>query len=145
MSAEMLIASLVRIAKQDLDEAMILHTHKGRNAIYLCQQAAEKIIRAVLTAEGSYGGVGHNLEEMIDRIPDVNPLKLQLREIEKLTTYATTYRYPNRNDQIPKNPDDIKFLNLSQKVNALLSQTVTLFGVDLANQTSTAQNPGPIR
>lgn len=42
-----MIAGYVRIAKQDLDGARSLN----RNAAYLCEQAAEKLIRAVLTAE----------------------------------------------------------------------------------------------
>ena len=34
--------------------------------------------------------IGHNLDIMVDMIPDENPLKSLLREIESLGDYATT-------------------------------------------------------
>lgn len=75
MSAELLIANLLRVAKEDLDGARLLSSGGNRNAIYLCGQAAEKIIRAVLTSEGKHAGIKHQLKEMIDLVPDENPLK----------------------------------------------------------------------
>jgi len=84
MSAELLIANLLRIAKADLDGARILSAGGNRNAIYLCEQAAEKVIRAVLTSEGIHAGIRHLLDEMVSQIPDENPLKRELREVEHL-------------------------------------------------------------
>ena len=49
MSADLVIGGYVRIAKQDLDGARLLNRAANRNAAYLCEQAAEKLIRAVLT------------------------------------------------------------------------------------------------
>lgn len=69
MSAERVVANLLRIAREDLDGARVLNTSGNRNAIYLCEQAAEKIIRAVLTSEKIHAGIRHRLEEMIDLIP----------------------------------------------------------------------------
>lgn len=57
MSVELVIAGYVRIAKQDLDGARVLNSAANRNAAYLCEQAAEKLIRAVLTSEGIHAGV----------------------------------------------------------------------------------------
>lgn len=51
MSGEV-IAAMLRIASQDLDGAHMLNQAGNRNAAYLCEQAAEKVIRAVLTSEG---------------------------------------------------------------------------------------------
>lgn len=45
----------------------------NRNAIYLCEQAAEKIIRAVLTSEGKHAGIRHELRDMISRNPTSRP------------------------------------------------------------------------
>ena len=70
MSAELLIANLLRVAKEDLDGARILSAQGNRNAIYLCEQAAEKIIRAVLSSEGTHAGVKHFLNDMVDQVPD---------------------------------------------------------------------------
>lgn len=52
MSADVLIASYLRIANEDLAGARQLAATGNRNAMYLCSQAAEKVIRAVLTSEG---------------------------------------------------------------------------------------------
>ena len=51
MSAERVIANTLRLAQTDLDAAELLHAGKNRYAIYHCEQAAEKIIKAVLTSE----------------------------------------------------------------------------------------------
>jgi HEPN domain-containing protein len=51
VSAERVIANLLRIAREDLEGARVLNTRANRNSIYLCEQAAEKLIRAVLTSE----------------------------------------------------------------------------------------------
>jgi HEPN domain-containing protein len=46
MSAERVIANTLRLAKADLDAATLLHVGKNRYAIYHCEQAAEKVIKA---------------------------------------------------------------------------------------------------
>jgi HEPN domain-containing protein len=48
---------------------------QNRNAAYLCEQAAEKLIRAVLTSEGIQAGIRHELPDMVAKIPDENPVK----------------------------------------------------------------------
>jgi HEPN domain-containing protein len=57
MSADLLIANMLRIARDDLDGATVLASRGNRNAVYLCEQAAEKVIRAVLTSEGKHAGI----------------------------------------------------------------------------------------
>jgi HEPN domain-containing protein len=59
MSAELLIANLLRVAHEDLAGARLLASADNRNAVYLCEQAAEKVIRALLTAEGEHAGIRH--------------------------------------------------------------------------------------
>ena len=54
MSAEKVIASYLRVAAEDLRGARLLAKDENRNAIYLCSQAAEKVIRAVLTSEDKH-------------------------------------------------------------------------------------------
>ena len=65
MSAELLIANLLRIASEDLEGARLLAASNNRNAVYLCEQAAEKVIRAVVTSEGEHAGIKHDLAEMV--------------------------------------------------------------------------------
>jgi HEPN domain-containing protein len=104
MSVELVIAGYVRIARQDLDGARILNAGANRNAAYLCEQAAEKLIRAVLTSERIQAGIRHELPDMVAQIPDTNPVKPLLRAIENLDVYATAYRYPSPKGRV-KNPD----------------------------------------
>src|SRR5688572_2120087 len=84
LRSERLIANFLRVAREDLSGAELLAFSGNRNAIYLCAQAAEKLIRAVLTSENKHGGIKHQLQDMVDMIPDENPLKVQLRKIESL-------------------------------------------------------------
>jgi HEPN domain-containing protein len=45
-----------------LDAAELLHAGKNRYAVYHCEQAAEKIIKAVLTSEGVHANAGSRRE-----------------------------------------------------------------------------------
>lgn len=94
MSIERVIANNLRIAAEDLAGARLLATAGNRNAAYLAEQCAEKIIRAVLTSEGIHAGIGHALTQMVESVPDANPLKRHLAELTPLAAYATAYRYP---------------------------------------------------
>jgi HEPN domain-containing protein len=142
MSVEQQIAAFLRIAAEDLEGAELLWRSKNRNAWYLCEQAAEKLIRAVLTAEGKRGGLGHRLDELVDQLPDENPFKASLRDIEGLTAYATSFRYPTTSGKIPPVRGDLTaFLG---KVDRLLKVLSEAFGVDLAGD-GPARQPGPGR
>ena len=145
MSADLLIANLLRIASTDLNDATLLAKTGSRNAAYLCEQAAEKVIRAVLTSEGKRGGIQHKLDEMVDQVPDENPLKPGLRELEQLAAYATAYRYPASSGRIPNAPPGGELEELLEKVQAALSEAASRFGVDLAKKGLPATRPAPIR
>src|ERR1700759_2530502 len=134
MSAELLIANFLRIAAEDLEGARVLSLHDNRNAIYLCEQAAEKLIRAVVTSEGKHAGIKHDLAEMVDLVPDENPLKSNLRAIEHLSQYATAYRYPvssSRPKRIPRTPTAEDLRVAIDAATAALSNTIKHFQVDI--------------
>ena len=145
MVADLVIANLLRIAQEDLEGATALAPRGNRNAAYLCEQAAEKIIRAVLTSEGKHGGVRHQLDDMVDLVPDANPLKPALRAIEQLAAYATAYRYPTPVGRIPDAPLGTELDALLKKVDAVLTEAASRFGVDLAKKGAPAASPQPIR
>ncbi|MBI4617333.1 MAG: HEPN domain-containing protein [Planctomycetes bacterium] len=84
MSVELLIANLLRVAREDLAGARLLSAAGNRNAIYLCAQAAEKVMRAVLTSERKHAGIKHQLDLLVNLVPDENPLKSEMRAIEHL-------------------------------------------------------------
>ncbi len=144
MNTEQVIAGFLRVAAEDLQGARALARIPNRNAIYLCSQAAEKVIRAVLTAEGIHAGIGHQLDRMVESIPNENPVKQMLREIQGLGIYATSYRYPTTVGRIKPAPDDADFARFADNVETALKEVAKRFEVDIAS-TDPAGNADPIR
>jgi HEPN domain-containing protein len=138
MSAELFIANTLRIAREDLQGAKLLRAEHNRNSAYLCEQAAEKLIRAILTSEGKRAGIGHNLEQFVDLVPDENPLKPRLRELQRLGDYATTYRYATTYSIKAPPPED-ELDELFVKIDALLTEVASRFGVDLSKAATPAR------
>ena len=145
MSAETVIGATLWIAKQDLDGADLLHAARNRNADYLLEQAAEKIIRAVLTSEGKLAGWKHKLGEMVDQLPDENPLKVRLAEIAELEPYATTFRYATSSGRVPRELPEVEFVAFSKNVRSVLEEAAKRFGVDLTKERPAAKLVAPIR
>jgi HEPN domain-containing protein len=148
MSAELLIANLLRVASEDLDAAKLLAEAGNRNAVYLCEQAAEKVIRAVVTSEGQHAGIKHDLAEIVDMVPDDNPLKADLRAVEHLARYATAFRYPvssSRTKRILPAPSDPELSKAIGDTERALAKAIAAFGVDLADRDSPAKTAEPRR
>jgi sulfite reductase beta subunit-like hemoprotein len=79
-------------------------------------------------------------------VPDANPLKPLLKQIEHLAAYATTYRYPSPSGNIKPAPDDATLLaDVASLQAAALSATATAFGVDLSKQDLRAKTAKPVR
>ncbi len=145
MKTEKVVASFLKVASEDLEGARILAKAQNRNAIYLCSQAAEKVIRAVLTSEGEHAGIGHQLDRMIDKVPDENPVKPLLRSTQDLGSFATSYRYPTVAGRIKDPPRKAEFERLANAVELALQEVVKRFEVDVNEETPTAGNVNPIR
>jgi HEPN domain-containing protein len=135
----------LRIANEDLAGARQLAATGNRNAMYLCSQAAEKVIRAVLTSEGKNAGIKHQLDELVDMVPDENPLKPGLRAIQDLTDYAASFRYPSPKGRIKAPPSKAAFEQDAGAVQAALLEAARRFGVDLEKADAPARTAGPIR
>lgn len=138
-----LVASYLHVALIDFKDARLLAATGSRNAIYLLEQAAEKVIKAVLTSEGIHATVKHALDEMVDQIPDANPLKGQLRAVEHLSRYATSFRYPTAGGRILEAPKD--FDERAAKVERVLDEALKRFDVDRNDPDKPAGRPEPIR
>lgn len=145
MSAERVIANLLRIAREDLEGARMLNTCANRNAIYLCEQAAEKLIRAVLTSEKIHAGVRHQLDEMVSLVPEENPIKPRLRQLQHLSAYATSYRYTTPTGRIPSDPPTSEVDAAIANIESTLLEVARRLGVDLDAVDQPAANSAPIR
>lgn len=140
------IANLLRIAAQDLDGARRLAAAGNRNAPYLCQQAAEKIARAVAHPEGQHLGREHRIDVIVDFLPAANPMRVLLKPLEELTPYATTYRYPRSAGRITDSPSPQRMKLLIERTEAALLAASRAFGVDLAAPDDVpAANATPVR
>lgn len=144
MSADRVIANNLRIAREDLEGARLLAKAGNRNAAYLCEQSAEKIIRAVLTSEGLHAGVGHALGQMVAQLPSENTFKSELAQLAPLAAFATTYRYPT-SSRVPTPPGETELHAHLDLVERLLSRASQQFGVDFTAAASPASRPQPPR
>lgn len=101
-----------------------------------------------MTSEGKHAGIKHDLAEMVDLIPDENPLKSNLRAIEHLSQYATAYRYPvssSHSKRIPRAPAVGDVRNALDATAIALNKAIKHFKVDIQLPDSPAGFAGPVR
>lgn len=65
----------------------------GEAAAYHCQQAAEKLVKAVLVSAGINAPYSHDIRVLVGLLPP-SPLTAMLAPLARFTPYATAYRYP---------------------------------------------------
>jgi hypothetical protein len=79
---------------------------------------------------------------MSAEIPEDNPIKAQLRSLEHLTAYATTYRYPTPGGRVIRPKADLGAV--LRCVDMVLADVAGRFGVDLQADTP-ARSAKPFR
>jgi len=99
------VEALLQLAEEDVDAATALLVVGNRYAAYHCQQGAEKLIKAILLRLGLESGPEHRIDVLVEKIPPDQPHRTDLQSLERLTPYATTYRYPTPGGRIPSAPD----------------------------------------
>lgn len=149
MSTERQIASLLSIAAGDLRDSRSLG-EGSRNKIYLCAQAAEKVIKAVLFSEKLTvpRAQMHQLSEMVALVPNDNPHKELLNSLTPLTSYGTAFRYPTEGKnagKIKPPPSHEEFERYAASVEKALGLVSAAFEVDLSDPNKPAGNANPIR
>jgi HEPN domain-containing protein len=98
------LRALLHLAEQDTEAARVLAAHGNHYAAYHCQQAAEKLIRALLLQHDIEPGLDHHLDVLIGKLPESEPWKTELMVLHKYTPYATTYRYATSGGRVPASP-----------------------------------------
>lgn len=142
------IANYLRLASRDLHDAKTLRASSGRNAAYLAEQAAEKLLLALLTSEGieRTRSESHLLDVLVGKLPESNPLREDLARLGFLSVFATSYRYPKQGGRLPAEPDWPRVDEALKLLESILNRTVQHFGVDLVGDDRLpASNGGPIR
>ena len=147
-SAELHIANDLRLSSEDLAAAKLLLAAGDRFSAYHLQQCAEKVLRALLTAEGVQieRKDAHRLDVLLDKLPAENPFKARLKPLSHLTMFATTYRYPKDGGRLPTAPSKADVDSWAVNLAAIVSDAATHFRVDLnASDRFPAGNSAPPR
>ncbi len=123
VSAERRVGSFLALAREDLAAAKILHKTFPRPAAFHLSQAAEKMIKAVLTTEGIIFGSGHHqLDRLVALLPQNHVWRAELTVLEKHTSAATATRYPLPSGAIPVTPDPAQIETDIRELEALLPE-----------------------
>jgi HEPN domain-containing protein len=97
--------SYIELAREDLGGARMMLDKYPRLAAFHIEQAAEKLLKAVLTAEEVVFSAGHHqLGRLAELLPPDHLWRADLAEFDKFTTYATAPRYPRPLGGMPKAP-----------------------------------------
>jgi len=94
-----------KIAKEDIEAAERLLNHVPRAAAYHLEQAAEKMVKAFLVAEGEDPGISHDIATLVDMLPSGHEWKADLAAFSPLSRFATSFRYPTPTGRVPAPPD----------------------------------------
>lgn len=114
--------SYIALAKEDLAVARkILDTYPRAAAFHL-QQAAEKLLKAVLSAEGITFSAGHQLGQLAGLLPTDHVWRADLMAFDDYTTYATSTRYPLPGGGMPRTPPKDKLDKSLKEVGSLVGE-----------------------
>ena len=98
-------ASFIALAKDDLAVARTLLAAHPRHSAFAIEQAAEKLLKAVLTTEGIVFSAGHHrLGRLAELLPADHMWRADLMAFDRYTSYATATRYPRPGGGMPQVP-----------------------------------------
>jgi HEPN domain-containing protein len=108
MNAE--VEAYLQLMRNDIGSARSLLSEYPGNAAFFVEQAAEKLIKAVLAREGIRERVRHHrLGPLVALLPKSNPWRGELTELEWLSSAATVFRYPGADGNVPAPPDAAEY------------------------------------
>jgi len=98
-------ASFIALAKEDLAVARKLLSAHPRHSAFAIEQAAEKLLKAVLTTEGVVFSAGHHqLGRLAELLPAEHIWRADLMAFDRYTSFATATRYPTPGGGMPRTP-----------------------------------------
>jgi HEPN domain-containing protein len=116
-----LIQQWADLAQDDFGAAVELFPNgRWRQVCFHAQQAAEKWIKALLTARQLPIEKTHDLERLVTPLSDAQELGLLRHDILDLSEYAVDARYPSVDDEPLNELDAKRALDAAVKSNELL-------------------------
>jgi len=99
-------ASFIALAREDLAVAKTVMEKHRRHAAFAVEQAAEKLLKAVLVSEEIvFTARHHQLGALAQLLPADHLWRADLMAFDSLTGYATMFRYPTPGGGMPREPD----------------------------------------
>ena len=85
---------MAAIFKQGPHRCSVPDRQKTKLACWLCQQAAEKAVKAALVLEKIRFPRTHDLDALLDMLPETWPIKSRHVTLSELTAWMVNARYP---------------------------------------------------
>jgi hypothetical protein len=145
MSVESRIASLLRVNARGPGRSPDPRRREQQERDLSLRAGRREDHQGRAHSEGRHVGIKHDLDVLVDTVPDDNPVKPLLRDLEFLTAYATSYRYPTDEGRIRTVRREHRVQDAIDKVAAALTEVATGFGVDLDHPNAPARRIGPLR
>ena len=115
-------ASFVALSREDIAVARTLAKAHPRSAAFHVEQAAEKLLKAVLSAEGIVFSTGHHqLGRLAELLPPDHIWRADLMAFDAYTTFATAMRYPRPGGDLPWPPSQ-------DEIEAAIANVASLIG-----------------
>lgn len=117
------VSSTIALAKENLAVAKKLIAGHPRHAAFNIEQAAEKLLKAVLTAERiRFPTSHHQLGALAALLPEEHLWRADLMAFDDFTSYATAVRYPRPGGGMPHEPEDADLRAGWAEVSALVDE-----------------------
>jgi HEPN domain-containing protein len=112
-------AGYFKVLDEDLAAARLLMTSVPRASAFHLQQAAEKLVKAILSTENIHAGAEHNIGQLAALLPDGHEWKADLMELDYLSQFATAFRSPSETGRIKPEPDRARLAEFAELIAAL--------------------------
>jgi HEPN domain-containing protein len=101
------IRGFMQISARELRAARLLAEESPEDAMFLLQQATEKLVRAAIEAENGVAGITHNIRALTNLLPKDHELLESFKPLDDLGIAATRYRYPTSGGTVFEADEDV--------------------------------------
>lgn len=98
-------------------------------ATYHCQQAAEKLVKAVLIWLELDVPRSHDIDSLVMRIPHDLPIRQRLSPLGRFTAFATLYRYPGEAGDVSDEPTSEEVFGWLDEIESVLESISLIISV----------------